>query len=252
MASFVQLLANYAGLIYIALIVGAVFYVREILLARQDLQQSLYSLEREAANNRLWRSILMLGVLGLIASATFVLATLVEPQLTTDDGRVTPTAALTLRTNTPTPTFQPTPTRTPRPPTATPGTPTPTVAGAPTEAPTPTSPSLPAVNCPDPNVQIVAPVAGQVFSGEIQVRGTADASNFAFYKLTLNGPATGNVTQTAGDVVRTPVRGGGVLGAIDPTNLLSQPGVYVVGLVVVDNTGNELPHCDVSIVVQPQ
>ncbi len=251
MAFFVQLLANYAGLIYIALIVGAVFYIREIIAARQDLQQSLYSLEREAANSRLWRGVLMLGVLALIALATFVLSTVVAPQVTTDEGRATPTAAFTLPTNTPTPTFQPTPTRTPRPPTATPGTPTGTPNGAPTEAPTPTAPAVPAANCPDPNVQIVAPVAGQVFSSEIQVRGTAQAANFAFYKLTLNGPATNGVTQTAGDVVRTPVENG-VLGAIDPMNLISQPGVYVLGLVVVDNTGNELPHCNVSIVVQPQ
>jgi hypothetical protein len=251
MAFFVQLLANYAGLIYIALGVGVVLYIREILVARQDLQQSLYSLEREAASSRLWRSILMLGLLGLIAFATFVLSTVVAPQVATDEARITPTAAFTLPTNTPTPTFQPTPTRTPRPPTATPGTPTPTLAGAATEAPTPTPPSLPVANCPDPNVQIVAPVAGQVFSGEIQVRGTAQAPNFAFYKLTLNGPATNGVTQTAGDVMRTPVDGG-VLGKIDPTNLLGQPGVYVVGLVVVDNTGNELPHCTVAIVVQPQ
>jgi hypothetical protein len=251
MAFFVQLLANYAGLIYIVLIVGAVFYVREILVARQDLQQSLYSLEREAASSRLWRSVIMLGVLALAAFATFVLATVVAPQVTTEAGPATPTAAFVLPTNTPTPTFQPTPTRTPRPPTATPGTPTPTVEGAPTAGPTSTPPVLPAGSCPDPNVQIVAPVAGQVFSSEIQVRGTAKAENFAFYKLTLTGPATNGVTQTAGDVVRTPVDGG-VLGAIDPTNLLTQPGVYVLGLVVVDNTGNELPHCNVSIVVQPQ
>jgi hypothetical protein len=176
------------------------------------------------------------------------LANVVEPQLQTDEAP-TPTAAFTLPTTTPTPTFQPTPTRTPRPPTATPGTPTPTVAGAPTETPAPTAPP-PVANCPDPNVQIVAPVAGQVFSSEIQVRGTANAPNFAFYKLTLNGPATGGVTQTAGDVVRTPVQGG-VLGAINPASLLSQPGVYIVGLVVVDNTGNELPHCSVSIIIQP-
>lgn len=251
MAFFVQLLANYAGLIYIALIVGALFYVREIIAARQDLQQSLYSLEREAANSRLWRGILMLTLLGLIALATFVLSAVVAPQVATDEGRVTPTSAFTLPTNTPTPTFQPTPTRTPRPPTATPGTPTPAIAGAPTEAPMPSPAPLPVAQCPDPNVQIVAPVAGQAFSSEIQVRGTADAPDFAFYKLTLTGPATGSVTQTAGNVVRTPVRGG-VLGAIDPANLLGQPGVYTVGLVVVDNTGNELPHCDVSIVIQPQ
>jgi hypothetical protein len=251
MAFFVQLLANYAGLIYIVLGVGVVFYIREILVARQDLQQSLYSLEREAASSRLWRGVVMLGVLGLMALATFILANVVRPQLPTGEDRATPTAAFTLPTDTPTPTFQPTPTRTPRPPTATPGASTPTVVGETTAEPTPTNAPLPVANCPDPNVQIVAPVAGQSFADSIQVRGTAQAANFAFYKLTLNGPATGGVTQTYGDVVRTPVDGG-VLGAIDPVNLLSQPGVYVVGLVVVDNTGNELPHCTVAIIVQPQ
>src|SRR5512143_4127580 len=151
MTFFVQLLASYAGLIYIALIVGAVFYVREIISARQDLQQSLYSLEREAATSRLWRSIVMLVLLGLIAAATFVLSTVVAPQVTAVEGRVTPTAAFTLPTNTPTPTFQPTPTRTPRPPTSVPGSPTPTIVGAPSAAPSPSPVPLPVAQCPDPN-----------------------------------------------------------------------------------------------------
>src|SRR5512138_1022688 len=107
MAFFVQLLANYAGLIYIALIVGAVFYVREIIAARQDLQQSLYSLEREAANSRLWRSFLMLVLLGGIAIAILVLTNVVAPHMVAEDGNATPTPPFTLPTNTPTPTFQP-------------------------------------------------------------------------------------------------------------------------------------------------
>ena len=250
MAFFVQLLANYSGLIYIALIVGAVFYVRDLIVARQELRQSAYTLEREAANNRFWRGVLMLLLLSLIAGATFILSTLVAPQLSLESPDMTPTSVFTLPTNTPTPTFQPTPTRTPRPVTPTPGPVTPTLEGASTAAPTPTTPALPPANCPDPNVQIVAPVAGQAFNSTLQVRGTADASNFAFYKFTLNGPATGNLTQTAGDVVRTPVRDG-VLGAIDVGGLLAEPGVYVLGLVVVDNTGNELPHCTIPIMIQP-
>ena len=250
MTFFVQLLANYSGLIYIALIIGVAFYLREIFSARQELQQSLYSLEREAANSRLWRGVMMLALLGLIAGATLILSNVVAPQLATDAARATPTPPFSLPTNTPTPTFQPTPTRTPRPPTLPPGTPTPTLPGAPSVTPSPTPPPLPAASCPDPNVQIVAPIPGQTFSGAIQVRGTASAPNFAFYKFTLSGPATNNLTQTAGDVVRTPVHDG-VLGAIDATNLVTAPGVYVLGLVVVDNTGNELPHCTVPIVVQP-
>lgn len=251
MTFFVQLLANYAGLIYIACIIGAAFYVREIVAARQELQQSLYSLEREAANSRLWRGAMMLVLLIVIVGVTLVLQNFVAPQLPSESSSSTPTPAFTLPTDTPTPTFQPTPTRTPRPPTLLPGTPTPTIAGAPTEAPTPTPAPLPPVTCGDPNAQIVAPVAGQAFSGDIQVRGTADAPSFAFYKFTLRGPATNDVEQTAGDVYRAPVRDG-VLGSINGAALLSQPGVYVLGLVVVDNTGNELPRCTVPIVIQPQ
>ena len=250
MAFFVQLLVSYSGLIYIALIIGVAFYLREIFSARQELQQSLYSLEREAARSRLWRGVMMSALLGLIAAAIFVLSNVVAPELADSAARITPTLPFILNTTTPTPTFQPTPTRTPRPPTLAPGTPTPTVAGAPTPTMSPTPPPLPSSSCPDPNVQIVAPIAGQTFNGTIQVRGTADAPSFAFYKFTLSGPATNNVTQTAGDVIRTPKRDG-VLGEIAANNLVTSPGAYVLGLVVVDNTGNELPHCTVPIVIQP-
>jgi hypothetical protein len=249
MTFFVQLIANYAGLIYIACIIGVAFYVRDIVVARQELQQSLYSLEREAAGSRMWRSVMLLALLATIIGATLVLQNIVAPQLSSESTSGTPTPAFTLPTNTPTPTFQPTPTRTPRPPTAVPGTPTPTGEGALTAPPTPTL--LPPAACPDPNVQIAAPIAGQAFSGEIQVRGTADAPNFAFYKFTLQGPATNQVEQTVGDVYRTPSRDG-VLGSLDGAALLQQPGTYVLGLIVVDSTGNELPHCTVPIVIQPQ
>jgi hypothetical protein len=249
MTFFIQVIANYAGLIYIACIVGAAFYVREIVAARQELQQSLYSLEREAAGSRLWRSVMMLALLATIVGVTLLLQNVIAPQLASESISNTPTPAFTLPTNTPTPTFQPTPTRTPRPPTLPPDTPAATIEGAPAGSPTP--PSLPPVVCPDPNVQIVAPIAGQAFAGDIQVRGTADAPNFAFYKFTLRGPATNNVEQTAGDVYRVPIRDG-VLGSLNGAALLTQPGVYVLGLVVVDNTGNELPHCTVPIVIQSQ
>jgi hypothetical protein len=250
MATLVQLLANYAGLIYIACIIGAAFYVREIIAARQELQQSLYSLEREAANSRFLRSIGMLGLIGLIAVVIYVLQTVVAPQIAAEVVAETPTAAFQLNTDTPTPTYQPTPTRTPRPPTVAPGTPTPAVADATPESPTPTPPPMPAESCPDPQVQITAPVAGQTFSSAIQIRGTASIPNFAFYKFTLNGPGTGSAEVTAGDVIRTPKQND-VLGSIDPAALLNQPGVYVLGLVAVDNTGNEAPHCYVPIVIQP-
>ncbi len=252
MAFFVRILADYAALIYIGCLIGVALYIREVLAARQELQQSLYSLEREAASNRTLRSILMIGLFGAIAIATYVLSVVVAPALPAANVASTPTPPFTLPTDTPTPTFQPSPTRTPRP-TATPTgvAPTPLPGSVTSEAPTPTPPvSLSAASCPDPNVQLVAPAAGQTFSNTVQLRGTADAPNFAFYKFTLKGPATSNVEQTAGDVVRMPAHDS-VLGEINAAALVSQPGVYIVSLIVVDNTGNELPHCSVPIIVQP-
>lgn len=250
MAFFLQILANYAGLIYLGCGVGAVLYLREIFAARQDRQQSLYSLEREAANSRATRGAVMILVVGLLAGATYVLSTYIAPTLETNQPTTTPTPAFLLATETPAPTLQPSPTRTPRP------TLTPTGAAAPieptaaAESPTPTPPPLPPASCPDPNVQLVAPVPGQTFNGSIQLRGTADTPNFAFYKFTLKGPATGEVAQTAGEVVREPRRDA-VLGDIDGAALLAQPGTYIISLIVVDNTGNEFPACAVPVIIQP-
>jgi hypothetical protein len=252
MASLLQIIVDYAGLIYLGCVVGAVLYFREIFAARQDRRQSLYSLEREAANSRAVRGALMILVLGLLAGATYVLSTYVAPTLETNQPTPTPTLPFLLTTETPAPTLQPSPTRTPHP-TLTPigaAAAGPIAPTATAESPSPSPPPLPPASCPDPNVQLVAPVPGQTFNGSIQLRGTADTPNFAFYKFTLKGPATGEVAQTAGEVVREPRRDA-VLGDIDGAALLAQPGVYVISLIVVDNTGNEFPACAVSVIIQP-
>ncbi len=252
MVFFLRILANYAGLIYLACLVGIVLYFREIIVARQDRKQSLYALEREAANSRASRGVLMIFLLTLLTGAIYLLSVYIAPTLAVDEPVTTPTPPFTLTTETPTPTFQPSPTRTPRP-TLTPTGSAPATlepTAAPAESPTPAPPPLPPASCPDPDVQLVAPVAGQTFTGSIQLRGTADTPNFAFYKFTLKGPATGDVAKTVGDVVRAPRRDA-VLGDIDGASLTAQPGTYIVSLIVVDNTGNEYPACTVPVIIQP-
>jgi hypothetical protein len=252
MVFFLQILANYAGLIYLACVVGMVLYLREIFAARLDRKQSLYSLEREAANARASRGVLMIFVIALLAGATYLLSTYVAPSLTIEQAATTPTPPFTLTTETPAPTLQPSPTRTPRPTLTPTGQATAPIAATPAvvESPTPSPPPLPPASCPDPNVQLIAPAPGQTFNGSIQLRGTADSPNFAFYKFTLKGPATNNVAQTVGDVVRAPRRDA-VLGNIDGASLLAQPGTYIISLIVVDNTGNEAPACSVPVIIQP-
>jgi hypothetical protein len=250
MASLLQILANYAGLIYLGCAVGVVLYLREIFAARQDRRQSLYALEREAANSRAARGVMMILVLGLLAGTTYMLSTYVAPTLETNQAVATPTPPFSLASETPAPTLQPSPTRTPRPTLTPTGVAPIEPTAAAVESPTPTPLPLPPASCPDPNVQLVAPVPGQTFNGSIQLRGTADTPNFAFYKFTLQGPATGEVAQTAGEVVHAPRRDA-VLGDIDGAALLAQPGVYVISLIVVDNTGNEFPACTVPVIIRP-
>ena len=250
MASLLQILANYAGLIYLACVVGVALYIRTIFVARQDRRKSLYALEREAATARATRGILMILVLGLLAGATYTLSAYIVPTLATDQPAATPTPAFSLATETPAPTLQPSPTRTPRPTLTPTGAATPIAPTGAAPALTPTPLPLPPASCPDPNVQLVAPAPGQTFNGSIQLRGTADTPNFAFYKFTLKGPATGEVAQTVGDVVRV-ARRNAVLGDIDGAALLAQPGAYLISLIVVDNTGNEFPACSVPVIIQP-
>jgi len=250
MAFFVELLANYAGLIYIGCAIGAAIYIRDILAARSDLQTSLYSLEREAANHRVVRGSILVVLFVGAALIAFVLANVVAPTLPMSSGNSTPTPSLLSPTKTATPTLQPTPTRKPTA-TSEPTSTSPQPVAATEVPPTliATSLPLPPVSCPAENVQVSAPVSGQIVSGEFQLFGTATAPNFAFYKFTLNGPGTNNLEQTVGDVVRD-ARQAAVLGSIDPSGLLSEPGVYLLSLVVVDNTGNEFPHCTIPIIIQ--
>lgn len=250
MAFLFQLLVNYAGLIYIGCAIGAVLSIRDILVARVELQTTRYSLEREAASNRIVRGSIMVVLFTGLLIVTLILANNVAPKLLLESTQSTATPSFLLPTSTATPTIQPTathkPTLTPVPTSATPALSVATPAPPTIE---PTALPLPPVSCPAPNVQLTAPTPGQIVSGEFQFFGTADAPNFAFYKFTLKGPGTNNIELTAGDPVHEAKRNA-VLGSIDLSIYLNQPGVYLVGLVVVDNTGSEYPHCIIPIVVQ--
>jgi hypothetical protein len=250
MAFLIQLLANYAGLIYIGCAIGAAFAVRDILAARSEALLTRFSLEREAASSRIVRSSIMVVLFIGLAIVTLILASNVAPNLPRASSS-TPTPSFALPTGTATPTIQPTPTRKPT------LTPAPTRAGPSSITTTPEPPTLeptllplPPVSCPAPNVQLTAPASGQIVSGEFQLFGTANAPNFAFYKFTLKGPGTNEVELTAGEPVRE-AKQAAVLGSLDPSIYFNQPGVYLVGLVVVDNTGSEYPHCVLPIVIQP-
>lgn len=224
--------------------------IRAAWLAMRDRNNTLYALEREAAESRAGRAILSGLAFVALGAAIFFVAHFVAPSLPAGDAP-TPTPPGPLVTLTPTNTPFPTPT-----PEFTPTldpTLNPTFAAVESiEPPTPepTSFPIPSASCPDPSVQISAPVNGQIFSGSFQIFGTANIENFGFYKFVLNGPATGFEDRTAGDVFKTPVIDN-YLGTLDPSIWLENPGAYRLSLVAVDNVGNEAPHCTIALQILP-
>lgn len=246
MASFVRLIQQFAFVFYAACLVGIVWSLRTAWLAWRERGNTLYALEREASVARTRRALVTaLGFLGL-AAVIFFIAGFIAPSLPAE-AIPTPTPSVPLFTPTPTHTPVPTPTpdtsATPEPgvnPTLT------VVEPIVTSTPPPMALPLPPASCPDPRVRITAPGDGQTFSAPFQIYGTASTENFGFYKFVLNGPATNFEDRTASEVVKTPVTEG-YLGTFDPTLVLQSPGNYRFSLVVVDNVGNEAPHCTINL-----
>ncbi len=162
----------------------------------------------------------------------------------------TPTEAPPTPTPEP-PTPEPTPTEppptatfTPVPPTPEPPTPEPEI---PTETPTPEPPQVVAPACADPRSAIFSPGVNQVVSGVIGISGTAEIDAFQYYKLEYAPGANAGGGFVYFDGRSNPVSGG-QLGAMDTAALPN--GEYTLRLTVVDQTGNYLPPCDVTIIIQ--
>lgn len=90
---------------------------------------------------------------------------------------------------------------------------------------------------PQGTAEITAPAANAGISGNVEIRGTATATNFQFYKLEWGQGATPAQWLVIGELRRTPVTNG-VLGTFNTTGLANGP--IVLKLTVVDNTGNFL------------
>lgn len=117
---------------------------------------------------------------------------------------------------------------------------TPEVATSPTAVVRPPS-------CPDPNVRITFPGVNQTVSGNTPIRGTAMHGSFHYYKVEIgagNDPQNWSVVgQLHYNVVNN-----GVLETLNGGGYT--PGRYTLRLVVVDQTGNYPPPCQVTIDLQ--
>jgi hypothetical protein len=207
-----SLLQSYEILVYAVAGVLALFYLRQIYTAHQDLRKTIFGLEREALSRRQNRSISMLIFLAFASGLVFAAVNYALPQVRR--------AQL----------LQP--------------------AGS-TEipvTPTPTPLILYGVDlsgCTNPHATIKSPTPGQAVQGSVDIRGSADIADFAFWKYELGNPQAANVWVTL-KASNKPVSDD-VLGTWDSTTV--PPGVYQLRLTVTDSKGNSPKPCVVPLQV---
>ena len=245
MTLLIRLVAKYALWIYVLCGIGMVLYLRTALAARKEGGQAIYSLERESAASRIYRSSGMILLLLLIVVGVYALSHYVE----LPSPSVSPITLPTVAAGTPTPTPRPSP--------LTPGVPTMTVLPTSTRRPRSTAATVPAtvpgtpataiapVSCPDPNVQVVQPGRGQTIDEGIQVRGTAQKDQFDRYEFKFKSQDTADEWHWV-ETFRIPVSSGD-LGFWRTSHLPS--GNYLFMLIAIDQRGNS-QECIVPVAVK--
>ena len=233
-------LAQQAWPFYLVSLLGAAAYVAVAFAARRKQRAAQFSLEREINHQQMLRAWVMAGLFLLLGVFVFVITAYFVPALP-PLATETPVAGVGL---TAVPTVTATPTATPMllptmesasllgTPTPEQGEPSPT----PTLTPTPLATAAPP-DCPSPDVQITAPLAGGSLSGVVEVRGTAQVNSFAYYKFEVQFPESDSPNFIS--QFEAPVEGG-ILGYWDISDLALYPpgGPYSFRLVAVDIYGN--------------
>jgi hypothetical protein len=199
-------------IIYALLALGVLAAVRRVVRAQGELRKTIFVLEREALIARQTRAYLAIVLLGLGGGATFAAVNVVLPRLQ---------RAELVRT---------------------------TGSSEPQPTPSPTAFVLFGVDlsgCANPRATLTSPTPGQAVQGDVQLRGSANIDQFAFYKYELSNPEVGDVWVTLA-ASNAPVTND-VLGVWDSTTV--PPGVYHLRLVVTDSRGNSPRACIVPIQV---
>ncbi len=240
MTVLLQFIADNASWVYVTCAFIALWYLRVVIRARRERKRAVFALEREAALQRVYNAfgvaVALLTVMGVTYFISNVLLEAVQPFM---EGTASPTPAIVLPAldaQEPTPTPSPTPTQPPPTPR-----PRPTLRPLP-PPPEPTEPPVTAPDCPNPLARLVSPGQNQTVSGVVQVVGTANTPNMQYYKLEFRPAGTSMEFAYITDQDRP---ADGVLGMWDTSPL--PDGAYTLRLVVVDNTGNYPPPCEVTI-----
>lgn len=219
-------LASYEPLIYIALAIGAMFAFRRMWRSWREWRDSVYGLEREFALRRLGQATAAAFLVLALIFIEFFVATFIAPSLPATDILATPTLDLLL---TPASTLSP--------------------EQATQSALSPVTQSVPSgmSGCIPDRIIITSPKPGAEVSGTVEITGTANVPNFAFYKYEVAQMGTQNWGTISAERVPKKNEKLGEWNTVPLTN-----GDYFLRLVITDNVGKSLEPCVIAIRVANQ
>ncbi len=221
-------LITYRYGIYLLLGLGMVVYLRKFFIGLREWQKSVFGLERELARRQLISASTGLVLLMMLVVGEFLLVTVVGPRMTAaESGDSTATMDL-LATQTST---LPSGTE-----------------NSLTDVPTTTvvEESLDS-ECIEDVLEITNPADGEEISGTVELIGSVNVENFGSYKYEYSSVGTIDwTTIAAGDQLKLDESLG-----FWYTSALT-PGSYLLRLVPLDNTGEEMTPCIIRVEVVPE
>lgn len=215
-------LVDYGIGIFAVLILGFLVYIRKFLIALKGWQRSVFGLERSMAQRQLVTSTTGLALLLFLLVGEFLIVTIVGPRMPSIQVSATPTSENPFATLTVV-----------------------VEEAEATLAPTATIGQDTLVSeCVPGQVEITSPADGSTISGTVEIIGSMYTDNFGSYKYEFS--PTGAISWTtiaAGNQLKLDE----LLGYWYTSSLT--PGVYLLQLVPLDNQGNDLTPCIITVEV---
>lgn len=222
--SILRGLITYSVGIFLLLGLGILIYLMKFLRGLREWRQSVFGLERGLAQRKIISATTGLTLLLLLMIGEFLLVTVVGPQMPGQTGAVT-----------------------------SPGDPlaTPTVTLSAEETLNPTTFPTPAESvqnlesqCVEDVLEITSPEDGEAVSGTVEIIGSVNVENFGSYKYEYSTTGDINwITIAAGNQLKLDESLGSWF-----TSALT-PGTYYLQLVPLNNAGEELMPCIISVEV---
>ncbi|MEJ5201289.1 MAG: hypothetical protein WHV66_03555 [Anaerolineales bacterium] len=219
MEELLRFLATYELWIYILLGGAGVICLRRLIIAWREWHSTVFGLERENAQRRFSMTLSVTIVLALFAVSEFVLVSFVVPLYPQTFVVATPT--LNILT-------------------------TPTLTSGLGMSPEPvnkaSNSNLSSQGCMAGQVEWTSPQPGEEISGSVELRGTVNLPDLAFYKYEFSQPGSDTWTTLAGGNMKKVDE---VLGTWNTSGLAA--GDYRLRLIVYNTQNQMLPACEILV-----